>query len=372
LGTTYEVTMNREAALEWIDLPLTEEDPVAWYDDGNGDDYSDYLGDWFFEEGDVRLDISYGYADTYWSEYTSTKLAYDDGTDEVTLKVLHFNWGYEVLMTRWLTEANVSPNHEPYYEDFSMDVSYGEVYTELYMDAVCQYSMHAVKANGTADGSAWVWEPSHIDYCIDEDVISGDPGDLPNEYLPYSTLTYQSWNAGDNLFGEEANYEYTPYWFNLSEGERLIFEMPTGTVMGYEGVGLDWTDYNDAGDGDLSAFEGIEAPGDVSLGYYVTGGPDLDSMVVGNVLTIEGPVSFDNVRHSPGGPLYHGAPWIEFDVGAIKALSANVPVTAEVAEPVQSASVGASATSELLSMAAVVCATMVSVAALGAGRRISV
>jgi hypothetical protein len=374
--TLYDVKLNREAALEWLDIPLSETDPEGWYD-SVGDDYSVAWGDWFLYEGDTRLDIAYGYEDNYYSEYTASRLFYDSGTGEVNLQVLHFNWGYEVLATRWLTEAGVSPNHEPWYEDFNLDVHYGEEYTNLSMDAVCQYSLHAVKANGTVDGAAWAWEPAHIDYAVDDDFPNWyvPPMDLPNEYLPYSTLSYQSWNAGDNLFSDEVYYEYTPYWFNLTEGERLMFEMPATDVLGFDGVGLDYTDYLDAEDADFTAFEAIESTAAMSLGYFVTGGVDLAPLVSGTTLAIEGPVSFDNVRHSPDGPLYHGAPWIEFNVGATKlaVMDSPDPPTSSVPAGLASAvAAGSGSASGEISMVAAVCATMVAVAALGAGRRVSV
>lgn len=384
--TIYTVTLNRAAAYEWVNLPTGEADPEAWYALQQAA-MNDWYANWFLEEGDTRLDIAYGYEDNYYSEQTSSRISYDAGTGEVTLQVAHFSWGYEVLLTRWLTEIGVSQNHEPWYEDFNMDVYYGEEYTDLWMDAVCQYSLHAVKSNGTVDGAAWAWEPGHIDYIVESELPTwyGGTPDLPSEYEPYFPLTYQSWNSGDNLFEQEVTYEYTPYWYNLTEGETLTFEMPTTSVVGYQGLRVDytdyldaeleWVDYVDAGwTGDLTVFDPIETTGTVSLGYYVTGGADLSSMVSGSTLTIEGPVSFDNVRHTPGGPLYHGAPWIEFDVGAVKLAASDSGESTLSSAPASSASVvpaAASSASGALAMMAVVCAAMVAVAALGAGRRVS-
>lgn len=317
--TTYDIKMNREGALEWLGLPADNPDPVAWYS-GVGAAYSNEYGYWFRDEGNIRLDIAYAYEDNYYSQYTVTRLEYDPATDEVTLKLLHFSWGYEALMTRWLTEAGISPNHEPWYEDFSMQVSYGEESADIVMDAACQYSMHAVRAEGTENGPAWVWEPNHIDYCTDEDLplYFAGPADLPSEYEPYSDLSYLSKNAGDNLFGQEVSYENTPFWFNLSEGERLVFELPDTTVAGYLGEGLSYQAYDALEFGDDTAFTDIREDGVLTLGSYVSGGVDLASMYdpVSRTLTIEGPVSFDNVRHTEDGPLYHGAPWIEFNVGS--------------------------------------------------------
>ncbi len=322
VGTVTSCTMNREAALEWIGLPLAEADPEGWFDDA---DYDAMYSAWVLDEGNVRLDICYGYEDLYYDKGVFSKLTYDAINDEVLLEVGHFSWGYEVLMTRWLTECGVSENHEPWYEDFTLSATMGEDMSDVSFDGVCQYSMHAVKANGTASGAAWAWEPSHIDYTT---IVPSycDP-DIPNEYAPYDSVDYQSWNSGDNYFGSAANYEYTPYWFNLTEGEQLVFELPTGTVAGFDGVGLDYSAYANLAGGDASDFDAIRADGTMSLGFYYTDGAVLTQ--VGDTITIEGPVSFDNV-HWASGQLYHGAPWIEFEVTTKKVLTTEeAPAEAE-------------------------------------------
>ncbi len=360
VGTVTDATMNREAALEWIGLPTDEADPEGWFDDAAYD--ADYSA-WILDEGNVRLDICYGYEDLYYDKGVFSKLTYDDINDEVTLTVGHFSWGYEVLMTRWLTECGVSPNHEPWYEDFTLSATMGETMSNISFDGVCQYSLHAVKANGTASGAAWAWEPSHIDYTT---VVPAycDP-DIPNEYAPYNGVDYQSWNAGDNYFGSAVDYEYTPYWFNLTEGESLVFELPTGTVAAYDGVGLDYSSYVALAGGDTSDFDAIRADGTMGLGFYYTGGATLSQ--VGSTITIEGPVSFDNV-HWPSGQLYHGAPWIEFEVSTKKVLTpeADAPVMDASSEVELVGGVSAG-----LGAAGIVSLLLLTVATVGApGRRL--
>jgi len=359
VGTMTNCTLNREAALEWIGLPLDETDPVGWFDDAT---YDAFWSAWVLDEGNTRLDICYGYEDLYYDKDVFSKLAYDAVNDEVTLQVGHFSWGYEVLMTRWLTECGVSANHEPWYEDFSLTATYGELTSNVTTDGVAQYSMHAVKANGTASGAAWAWEPSHIDYTTVVPAFCSP--DRPNEYAPYDLIDYQSWNTGDNYFGTAVDYEYTPYWFNLTEGETLIFELPAGTVAGYDGVGLPYSAIESLAAGDASDFDAIRSDGAMSLGFYHTGGEVLTQ--VGSTITIEGPVSFDNVRW-PGGQLYHGAPWVEFDVAPPKALTTeSAPMTAETASVLDCVPAAAAG---MTSMAGVVSAVMLTVAAIGGCRR---
>jgi hypothetical protein len=220
--------------------------------------------------------------------------------------------GYEILMTRWLAATDISPL-EPYFEDFSLTASYSKYVTNVSLDGVAQYSMHAVKANGTTDGVAWVWEPAKIDYVTKVGHKS--------DYKPYALLQYQSWNAADTFLGQEVAYEQTPTWFNLSAGEELIIQLPNGTVPGYNGVALTDADIEGAMLGDLSAFYNIMDNGTMSLGYSVTGWPigsglDLGPLYDGatRTLSIQGPVDFNNFWHKPTGVLYHGVPWIEFNV----------------------------------------------------------
>ncbi|OGS56862.1 MAG: hypothetical protein A3K60_01535 [Euryarchaeota archaeon RBG_19FT_COMBO_56_21] len=312
MGTTYAVTLNRAAALEWLNMPLAD-DPVAWWA-ANKATYTTAWNTWISNEGNVRLDIYCGYEWTYDIMYSSNKPATfmtmsTDVSGNVVLNIGHLSWGYEVLMTRWLAEKKLS-THEPWYEDFSMHAVYGEASASVLTDAVAQYSLHAVKAAGTTAGAAWVWEPNKIDYII-------KPGH-PSAYKPYATLTYLSPNAGDVFLGQQVPYEQTPTWFNLSAGDKLVVQLPTGVSIGYQGVALTPNDYDNLYMGDNSAFMAIRVNGLMSLGSFVTGWPsgvDLAPMynAATKTLTIIGPQNFDNMKATTG-VLYHGAPWIEFNV----------------------------------------------------------
>jgi PKD domain len=313
LGVVYTVKMNRAAAESWLGMPSTV-DPALWWAN-NSESYRSAWLNWLMNEGNNRLDIwaAYEWPLTDLGTMMDLDMSFD-GT--VTLSIGHLSWGFEILMTRWLSEAGIC-SHEPWYEDFVLDAHYDDQMAQwVSFDACCQYSLHAVRANETANGSAWVWDPNAIDY-----MASAWTGH-PSRYDPYEIKTYTSWNAGDPMFGREVRYECTPTWFDLGDNSRLTFVLPQGNdVIGYVGTGVP----SDAivriiRYGDFSAYNNITLHGEMSLGYFVTsnssGGPDLNKMYdpVSKVLTIWGPMSFDNVRW-PDGALYHGAPWIEFNVG---------------------------------------------------------
>lgn len=307
VGATYEVTLNRQAALDWLGLPIAA-DPIEWWTPTNASTYSAAFKQWLYDE-QTRLSSDSVYAVDVYAAFVDLATEPDGN---VTLKVDTIAYGIEALMTRWLREADISGGYEPWYEDFTLNATYSAGQCSLSMDALAQDTFHAVRANGTEAGAAWVWEPNKIDYWSDWD---GDP----SVYDPYISLQYLSENAGSTNFGQPQSYEYTPTWFNLSAEDTLIFELPTGTVPGFAGVGIAESGYyNMTTLEDRSAYYSIMRNGTMELGHAVTGwpeGPGLSSMYdpTTKTLTINGPMTFDNNRWESGA-LYHGAPWIEFAV----------------------------------------------------------
>ncbi|OGS56912.1 MAG: hypothetical protein A3K60_01845 [Euryarchaeota archaeon RBG_19FT_COMBO_56_21] len=309
LGTVYEVTMNREAAQLWMGLPTSESDPDAWWA-ANAAAYKTSWVNWILNEGNNRLDIWCGYEWPYDINGGTWMALRVDGFGNIILDIGHLVLGYEILMDRWLEETQISPGLQPYWEDFSMSVSYGETSADYASDGVCQYSLHAVKGNKTADHAAWVWEPAKIDYTT--------RGVHPSDYKWWAGKDYQSWNAGDVFLGQNVLYEQAPNWFNLTEGQTLTIEAPPGVAPAFSGVALTETDYDDLATGDATGFYNIMDNGTLGLGYWITGWPeasglDLTDMYnpMSKTLTIQGPQNFTNFVHT-GDILYHGTPWIEF------------------------------------------------------------
>jgi hypothetical protein len=361
LGTVYTATMNREAAEQWLNLPQAS-DPATWWA-ANGELYEDAWEAWIDYEGNDRLDIFCGYEWPY-DINGGTFMALEEELDgNVTLSIGHVALGYEILVTRWLTETEISPL-EPYFEDVTLSLDYSKYVVNLSLDGVCQYSLKAVKANLSAtDDPAWVWEPAKIDYVTKIGHLS--------DYAPYRTLRYTSWNAGDNLLGQQVYYEQTPTWFNLTAEDSLVIQLPTGTVPGFKGVALSEADIDLAKGGNLTGVYAIMENGTMDLGYFITGWPQgtgLDLTTVYNAgtktLTMDGPQSFNNFWHKTTGVLYHGVAWIEFNVSGTKALAALSP---EIVG--EDAAAGTSAASEIVSLAVVAAATVLVVATLGACAR---
>jgi hypothetical protein len=371
LGTLYTISLNREAALEWLGMPITD-DPAAWWT-ANGAAYMERWQRWINNEGSFRLDIWPAYEWLY-NDLTTMMDLVEETDGKLTLKIGHINYGFEILMTRWLREVAIC-NHQPYYEDFNLSAHYTEEYTNVSYDAVCQYGLHAVKANETTNDAAWAWEPQSIDYMYYTNALTG----YTSEFNPWFPLEYTSWSSGDGLFGDYATYDFTPQWFNLTSYMTLEIQLPIGdNVIGYMGEKLttgrgSGAIYNLKKYGNTSPYDNITVRGPMELGYNMTGlGPGAlnlwDYYNPGTkTLKMIGPMNFDNYRW-PDGLLYHSAPWIEFNVANLTwGGTTSLPVSS--GPGVEESAGSGAALSEMVTLAAVLMATSLAVVALGAGAR---
>ena len=363
-GTVYTVTMNRPAAEEWLGMPQDDIAATWWTD--NGEAYRSDWKVWIDDQGNDVFDIFCGYEWPYYD--LGTYMSLTDGGTEVTLEIAHISWGWEALLTRWLNHTQVSV-HQPYFEDITVQIDYKDSMCDFYMDAVAQWSLHAVKQNASAEGDnapgAWVWEPLGLDYIP-------ATGTKTSTFDPYYVRTYESWNCGDPQYSEEVTYEGTPWAFSLPDYGTLVIELPTGdTLPGYYGEPVGDSAIKDVWGGDTSIYDDIRYRGSMEPGFNITNGcPGIT--YVGNVMTIPGPFDFDNPRGD--GTLYHGAPWLEFNVveAPPKAASSAVspvecaPSLGVVAEePVAAAAV--STAGEIVSLVGVMCAVLLAIAALAVG-----
>ncbi|UCE81260.1 MAG: hypothetical protein JSV94_02240 [Methanobacteriota archaeon] len=309
MATLYEVTMNRAAAEEWLNLP-TGAIPADWWASNEASYVADWRT-WLDVEGNDRLDIYNAYEYIYLDLATMMRLT-SDGTT-VNLQIAHISAGYEILMTRWLLETGISP-HQAFFEDFNMTVDYSEDKSNVVMDTVCQWSLRSVKSNAstmtTGAPGAWAWEATGADY------LPASQSHPDSQFTPYYYLTYQSWNSGDPAYSLERVYEGTPWALTLPDYAELVIELPHGTdIVGYYGQVVDKNAIKNVWGGDTSDYDAIRYLGEMEPGASIlnalpSGQISYDSGE--KILTISGPHVFDNPRG--GGLLYHGAPWLEFNV----------------------------------------------------------
>lgn len=139
-------------------------------------------------------------------------------------------------------------------------------------------------------------------------------------------------------------------------------------VIGYLGQGVGPNAILNLYAGSTADYDALEYTGTASLGYVVTNPANpLDMASVYDpltkTLTFTGPYDFNN-QGGRTGILYHGAPWIEFDVS-------STLKTASVAEPTPeiSAETAPAVTAEMLSLLAAICGVLMAVPALVGRRR---
>jgi len=133
---------------------------------------------------------------------------------------------------------------------------------------------------------------------------------------------------------------------------------------------------------DLTIYDDLRYYGEMDFGYIdLSGCSDFSFDVIEgvNTLTINGGYDFTNPHPDDPSLLYHGAPWLEFNVNPVLPKLAASSVAPEGASGVgivtpeeQIASlVSVSATGEIVSLAGMMCAVLLTIAALaaGAGRR---
>lgn len=365
IATLYNVTMNRAAAEEWMSLPVGTS-PVDWWASNEASYVADWRA-WLNVEANDRLDIYNAYEDVYHDLGTMMRLTGDETT--VNLEIAHLSAGYDVLMTRWLLETSISP-HQAYFEDFNMTVDYSKDKSDLVMDTVCQWSLRSVKANAstaaTGAPGAWAWETTGMDY------LPASTFHPDSQFTPYYYLTYQSWNSGDPAYSTERDYEGTPWALSLPDYAELVVELPQGTdVIGYYGQAVDKNAIKNVWAGDTSDYDEIRYPGEMGIGTSVLSGLPSEQLhydEVSKILTISGPYVFDNPRGE--GLLYHGAPWLEFNVTetTIRTSSVGSFDQAEMIEPSLGGAIGSTepltvgAQSSLLALAFV--ATLAAIVAV--------
>ncbi|HEX9908791.1 MAG TPA: hypothetical protein VGB78_10075 [Thermoplasmata archaeon] len=314
LGTVYNVTMNRQAAEEWMDMPQSA-DPMTWWTENSEENRWIFYDDWVYwvdNQGDVVYDIYCGYETPYFDQGTMMSLDYDSDTGLVTLSIAHINWGWEVLSARWLYAMGVNHN-QLYYDNVTIGLDYGELWSDVHFEGSAQYNMKAVKrydARWTANtDAAWAWQPYQIDY-INSTALHD------SKFDPWGEVKYWSNNSGDPRMEQLIRYDSALQWFNLSESQKLIIQLRTDdNVMCFRGEGVGPESWDDLYAGKKTNFTNLMVNGTMSLGYAsdprVTAGYNAATKTI----TLVGPMDFDGPRWG-NDALIEGAPYIEFNVTA--------------------------------------------------------
>ncbi len=306
MGTIYDITMNREAALQWMNLSLSDTDLATWWA-GHSLDYQAFWRDWIVNQGNVVYDIYSGYWDFFYDYFYAATLSEIPATGDIHLRISHCTFGAEVLIARWLSAAGLSGN-EVYLEDFTLSANMDSHSSDISFDGVADYSLRAVKSSlSSGNEGAWAWQPQKIDYVPSWSSYIYHHSDFD----PYANSTYTSWNAGDaaSSWGGPVGYDTTPTVFNLMDYMTLTIELPKGSdVPFYLGQPVPDGSIIAARQGNVANYTSLEYNGTATLGYTE---PMLDAWYnnVSQTLSLTGPMTFGDPTSSI--PLEHGLPWIE-------------------------------------------------------------
>jgi len=292
---TCNITMDREAAEQIMDLPLpttpvllsdqattiylnNPTDMAYWWDVDGAEDYDgDGYGDWYsgnitvsdyWDTGALTPGVSYlggeggasvytGRLDLSASEdyynfgagmYNSScmRLVYLDA-DHVSLSYWNIGYGYDALLSRFLYWGGIGsgPNYpngtpngivpfEPWYDNMSLRVDIHENCANLTMYAVVVYGFRAWTSDVAPVGTAtFRWEVIRLDYLV---APSGGLSEL-DVYTPTgggpTDPKYVLRDPGSSRLGDSSQYDYVPAVITLKPGESIFMQAPRTMAVGY-------------------------------------------------------------------------------------------------------------------------------------------
>lgn len=213
--------LDKQAAKAVLNLTDAGYDDFATWWGANESVVESNYTDWLeTEAGPDRLDIYPMY------DWFLTLMRFDIFAQRVgDLIVLNYDivgWGMEVLMARWLHEAFL-PN-EWFYEGMNLHAAMGPERGDLDISTAVPYAVQAWETGFAPGGTpCWIWEGMLGDY-IPSSIIH------PNStFDPYQDKNHLELSPGNAFYGLMVPlYDYTPGAFNLSKGEMLSFEWPSG------------------------------------------------------------------------------------------------------------------------------------------------
>jgi hypothetical protein len=368
-GTT---TLDYEAAMSVIGMPADQWDTFDTWWTGAQDTVIYDWNAWLDNQGNVVYDI---YSMYEWPlQVMVIEIDAEKVGDNIVLTHRLVSWGWEALMARWLC-ASFMDDNEWYTEDFSLNAEIGPESTNLTISTAVEYAAYAYET--TDDGvECWEWEALSGDYVetYDDDWIS--------EYDVYADKTYINLAPGSVLYDTEMIYDYVPGVFNLSEDETLTFTWPAGDQMFVHHV-------------EPGVYTLVYAP--MTVDYAEPMEEDFPGQITidatNRLITYEGPIdmftwSRDQTRATNLasewdrlGLLPYGMPTIEFRLDSTKLSAADESLTAPAAVPsalaedslasasssatVPEVAAGASVSSEVAALTAVVMAAFMVLLALG-------
>jgi hypothetical protein len=284
-GTT---TLDKQAAKAVLGISDAEfTDFATWWSTHNGTMATNYQ-DWITAQSLGRLDIHPAYdGDMNWIDFI---FWCDKVGNSIVIHYDTISWGMDMMMSRWMWDTFMPT--EWYYEDFTFNAKIGPLRTDANIDGAVAYALLASESKviypgRTRGDPVWFWAAQMQDYVPSEppahahslyDIYSGGPTSNGTVH------TYAATYPGNLWYGQQMTYDIVPGAWNLSAGEKMSFEWPSGPQMFICQL------YNSTGAPVLGKTFNITA--NMSMEYSEPDPTDLPSVVSvsGNNMTFTGPV----------------------------------------------------------------------------------
>ena len=308
------ITMDKTAAKMVTGMTNADFDNFASWKSTDFPTFKQKFSGWLADEA-ARWGVSFCYE----YPYNSLSEAYDIEKvgDKIVFRIVnHLSWGMESLLGRWWSYTFLPYENWP--EDVHFTGTIGPSWSDFNINMAMQYNFFAW--NSTKEGKpAWVFETVHAD------AIYGSDAYYSSQLNPYfnnpdsKNWGYWSRIVGNAMYGKLNAYDYTPWYWNLGENDKIIIEWPAGPVPGYQHVGTN--DYTHVIYGNMTPrwVEPLptEAPGVVDINLTarkITFNGPFD-MLNWSKNTINARELHENwTRISEPPMLPHGVPWVEFVV----------------------------------------------------------
>lgn len=258
------VTMDRDAAWQLIGLPVSDPDPLLWWDryapgaGSNNDTVRAFWeGNFMINEGggavvagrlDIRsCDDNFAWEQGFWGSMDYR--FYDNGDGTYTMTIKRCGYGEDTLMARWLYWGGVKngwnyPNGTPngilpfemYYDDFHM---FGNMNNDTANLAIDTGMIYAFRAQKSADPdippetAVWRFEHVRVDYA------GADGSGLWNrsemdlwDKNTSKGVRFEVWDPAGTAWGISIMPDQTPNIMRFDVGESFIMERPRTVVSG--------------------------------------------------------------------------------------------------------------------------------------------
>lgn len=210
-------------------------------------------------------------------------------SDMLRVRLWSVSWGNDCYLPRLLEAQNIIPNWQAWSEDWYLNATIGPDMADFEQRYTTWYHPSASKDPNVFMGS-WAFEAEHLDWTANNPIHTSYPSPF-NDYDPvaHPEMKRTSYSPGTMEYGNATSYFVAPLIMNLSDGDKMIIELPTNDVIGY-------TPYRGIGDNISTPWKRNEIADRAYWGELVLGAcnPSMNANydAATKTITLEGPIDF--------------------------------------------------------------------------------